>query len=208
MLSDDFVSSLLTLAFLSSSGAALNAFDNMRALPPTRVPCYYPAPLAEMTSVAELNLKYELEAESRDVEVRVQAFAVAVRAMMGTTAEFAYWLDEDRLVFVESIDEHGAAEKYEVVARADVQCMYCSSFDARLSTNGPQPGSRASRSNSFKTELSLLLKSTSVFRIPLTKSNCAIIRGLFRSNSHSASSTCIRGLSSKRKKPRPTRSQS
>ena len=99
----------------------------MRALPATCVPCLYPAPRTDRDVAHTSELKTKTTSDVQNVETRVQAFAATARVLLGTTAEFAFLLDGDKVVVVEGVDEHGAVEKYEILKRGDV-CTFALFF--------------------------------------------------------------------------------
>ena len=101
-------------------------------LPTARIPCFYPAPRTDAAVNSELTLGGVKGAEAPTEGARVQAFAVAVRALLGTTAEFAYLLNDDKMVVVEGPDELSSPEKYDIVARVEGDGMSSYSVDMRI----------------------------------------------------------------------------
>ena len=87
----------------------------MRALPATRVPGLYPAPRTDAADTAGMTTTAEEKEKDAEEEDCVRAFAATARALLGTTAEFAFLLDGDKVVVVECVDGHGAREKYEIL---------------------------------------------------------------------------------------------
>ena len=102
----------------------------MRALPTTRVPCLYPTPRTDRDVAHTAELTTKTTSDGSDVETRVQAFAATARVLLGTTAEFAFLLDGDKVVVVEGVDEHDVSEKCDVLKKEEA-CTFAFAFSLR-----------------------------------------------------------------------------
>ncbi|KAK0501009.1 putative peptide synthetase [Armillaria luteobubalina] len=83
--------------------------DPMRALPPTRIPCFFPSITGgteDPFTVIALGCTVSASAPAADAV----AFASVVRTLLGTTGEFAFRFQADNYVVVEGRDEQNTTE--------------------------------------------------------------------------------------------------
>ncbi|KAK0434815.1 putative peptide synthetase [Armillaria borealis] len=81
--------------------------DPVRALPPTRIPCFFPS-IAGGTQDPFTVITLDVTASAPAADA--VAFASVVRTLIGTTGEFAFRLQDDACVVAEGRDEQDATE--------------------------------------------------------------------------------------------------
>ncbi|KAL1728701.1 putative peptide synthetase [Schizophyllum commune] len=87
----------------------------MNALPATRVPCFYPN-TQTIGGATEGVVQQRIDSPPDSTfETRYQSCAATVRALLGTTGEFAFRVGDQQVAVVEGVDEPGAPETLNIV---------------------------------------------------------------------------------------------
>ncbi|KAL1744044.1 putative peptide synthetase [Schizophyllum fasciatum] len=93
----------------------------MAALPATRVPCFYPSPQTTTSGGIDVVHHHFDAATDSAPETRYRACAATVRALLGTTGEFAFRVGDQQVAVVEGVDEPGAPEAFKIVDAASAE---------------------------------------------------------------------------------------
>uniref|UniRef100_D8PSX8 Carrier domain-containing protein n=1 Tax=Schizophyllum commune (strain H4-8 / FGSC 9210) TaxID=578458 RepID=D8PSX8_SCHCM len=87
----------------------------INALPVTRVPCFYPN-TQTIGGATEGVVQQQIDSPPETtLEARYQACAATVRALLGTTGEFAFRVGDQQVAVIEGVDEPGAPETLKIV---------------------------------------------------------------------------------------------
>ncbi|KAG7451863.1 putative peptide synthetase [Guyanagaster necrorhizus] len=108
---------------------SLSPEEPVRALPPTRVPCFFPSVVGgaqDPTTVIKLNISASSSAD-------VLAFAAVVRTLIGTTGEFAFRFQDDACVIAEGKDEQDSTES--VITLRNSQVTGLEAVEVQLSSS-------------------------------------------------------------------------